>query len=81
MKQLLTFNEVVAALGGPATVAKMTRQMTSAVSNWRSKRGKFPSKYYVGMRDELARRGYYASPELWGQVALDFVDDETKIAA
>lgn len=70
LKPLWTFDEVVAALGGPASVGRMTGNPASAVCNWRSKRQRFPSKYYVAMRDELAARGFSAPCALWGQVGL-----------
>lgn len=71
MQPLWTFDAVIEALGGTAAVTKMTRQANSAVPNWRAKRGRFPSKYYASMKGSLARRGYYAPPELWGQVACE----------
>lgn len=70
MQPLWSFDDVVTALGGPAAVGRMTGNPPSAVCNWRTKRQRFPSKYYVAMRDELSARGYYAPMGLWGQVAL-----------
>lgn len=67
---LWTFDEVVRSLGGPAAVGRMTGTSAASVCGWRDKRSRFPSKYYVAMRDELAQRGFYAPCALWGQVAL-----------
>jgi hypothetical protein len=67
LKPLLTMNDVIEALDGPGAVAALTGQKSSsAVCNWRSQRGKFPSKYYFTMKGALADRGYYAPISLWG---------------
>jgi len=48
----------------------MTGNPPAAVCNWKARRLRFPSKYYVAMRDELAARGFSAPCALWGQVGL-----------
>jgi hypothetical protein len=70
LQPLWTFDEVVAALGGTASVGRMTGNPPAAVCNWKARRLRFPSKYYVAMRDELAARGFSAPCALWGQVGL-----------
>jgi hypothetical protein len=73
LRPLWTFDEIVTVLGGPSAVGRMTGCTSSAVCNWRSKCGRFPARYYVAMRDELAARGYFGPPALWGQVGLHAV--------
>ena len=70
MHRLKSFDEVVTVFGGPAVLARMTSNRTSAVWNWRTKRGRFPSKFYKAMTKALAAKGFKASPGLWGQVKL-----------
>jgi len=72
MHPLRTFDDVLKAFGGAQALGRITNHRASAICNWRSKQGRFPSKYYRSMRDELARRGYHAPHELWGQVDLEF---------
>ena len=75
MTVLTTFDEVLRVLGGPARVGRMTGTNASCVCNWRSKRRRFPAKFYRGMQDALAERGFHAPKELWGQETLNDVDD------
>jgi hypothetical protein len=70
MKQLRTFEDVVDALGGSGDVGAMVDGWPSSVWNWQKKRGRFPAKFYKGMTEALAARGYSAPAELWGQVEL-----------
>jgi hypothetical protein len=67
-RQLITFDAVVAALGGVREVGKLTNQNTAAVCNWKRRRQKFPTKYYFLMKAELEARGASAPPDLWGFV-------------
>lgn len=63
-KELRTADEVVEALGGTGAVARMTRRVDSAVSNWR-KAGRFPSRLYLVFSRELEQRGIRARRDLW----------------
>lgn len=76
LTMLNTFDEVLAALGGPARVGRMTRTNSSCVCNWRAKRQRFPSKFYRGMRKELRKAGFDAPDELWGQEELAAPDKQ-----
>jgi hypothetical protein len=68
--QLLdTFDEVVEALGGKAEVGILCDQNTAAVCNWKRRRSRFPTKFYIVMLDELHARGYHAPFDLWGFVS------------
>jgi hypothetical protein len=72
LEKLSTFDEVLDAFGGPTNLSRMTHKRPSAMWNWRTRRGRFPSKFFKAMTDELARRGYRAPPQLWGQQPLVF---------
>lgn len=65
-QQLKTFDAVVEALGGKGEVGRLTAQDTAAVCNWKRRRSRFPTKYYLVMKDELEARGAEATPDLWG---------------
>jgi hypothetical protein len=67
-RQLRTFDAVVAELGGLRAVAQLTKQDTAAVCNWKRRRSRFPTKYYILMKDELDARGAEAPLDLWGFV-------------
>lgn len=67
-RQLDSFDAVVSELGGPTAVARLTKQDAAAVCNWKRRRSRFPTKYYIVMRDELAARGAEAPLALWGFV-------------
>jgi hypothetical protein len=75
MTVLDTFDKVLRELGGPARVGRMTRTNASCVCNWRSKRRRFPAKFYRAMQDKLAERGKFAPAELWGQENLNDADE------
>jgi len=65
-QQLTTFDSVVEILGGARAVGEMTDQNTAAVCNWRRRRSRFPTKYYIVMKAELDARGAEAPHDLWG---------------
>jgi hypothetical protein len=66
-RQLKTFDEVVEALGGPREVARICDdQDTSAVCNWKTRRERFPTKYYKEMMKALRKQRYTAPDDLWG---------------
>ncbi len=65
-QQLATFDDVVHALGGKREVARLTQQDTAAVCNWQRRRQKFPTKYFIVMKDQLDARGVEAPLKLWG---------------
>lgn len=70
MRKLSKFEDVVEVFGGPASLARMTDNKTSAVWNWKMKRGRFPAKFYLSMNLTLREQGCWAPPDLWGQVKL-----------
>jgi hypothetical protein len=65
-RQLKTFDDVVDALGGKSAVGRMLDQNSAAVCNWKRRRQRFPTKFYLIMKDELDARGADAPPDLWG---------------
>jgi hypothetical protein len=67
-RQLKTFDDVVTVLGGKRAVARLTNQNTAAVCNWKRRRARFPTKYYLVMKEELDARGIEAPHRLWGFV-------------
>jgi hypothetical protein len=66
-KPLTTTREVMAQLGGPVQVSKLTGAKYKTVWSW-SSLGNFPSCYFFLMSAALEAVGRHASPELWGQV-------------
>jgi hypothetical protein len=68
-RELETFDDVVAVLGGIGAVGRICEgQNSAAVCNWKRRRSRFPTKYYIVMKDELDARGASAPPRLWGFV-------------
>lgn len=63
---LTTMDQVIARLGGPAAVGRLTGRSRSAVANWRGT-GRFPARLYLMMTRELQTLGAVALPALWGQ--------------
>lgn len=70
MRKLHSFEAVVDVLGGPTALAHMVGKKASSIWNWQHRLGRFPARYYKGMIDELAARGFTAPQHLWGQVEL-----------
>jgi hypothetical protein len=69
LQNLETFDEVVEVLGGKHEVARICAgQDMAAVCNWRRRRKRFPTKYYIVMKEELNARGVDAPYKLWGFV-------------
>jgi len=66
LKLLKTFDAVVEALGGRGAVGRLVGQDVAAVCNWRSRRERFPTKYYLVMKEELEKCGASAPDDLWG---------------
>lgn len=64
-KRLTDVDAVIAALGGPTAVAKLTNSKPQSVSNWRTLR-RFPSNQYVRMKTALRELGLNADDSLWG---------------
>jgi hypothetical protein len=64
---LRTKPEVIEALGGYEATSKLTGATYNNVLQWPAA-DKFPARYCIVMLGELERRGYTASPKLWGQV-------------
>ena len=64
--ELKTFDEVVEVLGGKREVARLLDQNTAAVCNWKRRRERFPTKYYLEMAKALKKKRASASDDLWG---------------
>ena len=69
---LNSVDDVIEALGGPATVASLTGVGTSAVSNWSARRRIAQDKFVI-VRDALAALGKEASPAVFGFKVADEV--------
>jgi hypothetical protein len=69
MAKLKTAVEIIDLLGGTRAVARLTQRSEQQVSRWKSS-GRFPALTYLVMTGALADRGHWASPSLWGQVAV-----------
>lgn len=69
-KTVVTFDDVIEALGGLEPVRKMTNRRTvQVVCNWRQ-RGFPPDTFFV-LSMELKKRRFKADPELFGQVVRE----------
>lgn len=64
-KKCSTAAQIVFALGGNGPVAELTGRKTQHVTNWKDA-GRLPANTYLVLKDALARKGYTASPKLWG---------------
>lgn len=63
-RELTNARDIIAAMGGNQAVATLTGRTMQSVSNWKS--DGLPSKTFLIMTEVLAKRGYRASPKLWG---------------
>jgi hypothetical protein len=79
-KTLSTVGQVIEALGGTGSMAKLTRRTASAVSNWR-KAGVFPAGTISVINGSLDRIGRRAPPKLFGIEAFDYVRTNAAIKA
>lgn len=70
MSELTTTNEVIEALGGVASVARLTGRKYSAAHNWLSFET-FPSDTYVVLIEALRSVGRTAPPSLWRMTARE----------
>ena len=66
-RELETTAEVMEALGGINAVAEITGQKYKAAANWKAFEA-FPSRTYLVMTQELARKGLRAPASLWRMV-------------
>lgn len=64
LEPLSTVAEVVAALGGPAQVCRLTGRGASAVSMWKY-RGNFSPETFVVLTEALQEKGFTAPASLW----------------
>jgi len=64
VSELTSSDAVFDALGGVPGVMEVTGARYKTVHMWKAAKS-FPSATYVLMTDELSRRGYRASPDLW----------------
>jgi hypothetical protein len=70
VSKLTTTREVVTALGGTKSVARLTGRKYSAAANWPLS-GQFPANTYVAISAALAAIGKNAPPSLWGMTAAE----------
>jgi hypothetical protein len=61
-----TYDDVIRVLGGVTKIALATGRTKTAVSAWRRKGQRFPSKLYFKMRHMLEDRNAVAPRSLWG---------------
>ena len=64
MKQLSTVEEVIEALGGVSSVARLTGVSYTAPFNWKAA-NVFPPRHYFVLRAALKKRGCSAPESLW----------------
>lgn len=64
MRELQTADDVIDALGGTASTARLTGRKSQHVSNWRAS-GRLPADTFLSLRAALEKRGYTAPPALW----------------
>lgn len=71
LQVLRTFDDVIAVLGGPAAVGRLTGQPTSGVCNWkRGTTARFPPKYFKEISEALEEKGYIATDDVYGFVRI-----------
>jgi len=67
---LTTPKDVIKELGGAKKVSDLTGVKINAVVEW-GRGGRIPSKMFLFSSAELARRGKYAPPAVFGMVEPD----------
>lgn len=66
-RRLRTKAEVMEELGGLEGLSVLTGSGYKATENW-TRAKTFPARFHALMTFELRKRGFSASPSLWGQV-------------
>lgn len=66
LMRLASARDVVAKLGGPSRVGRDYGRSRQTVQRWQVS-GVISPEVFLAMTTELRRRGYEASPALWGQ--------------
>ncbi len=64
-QKLMTVRDIVAALGGPAAVARMTGVQAKTVSAWQTRIEYLPPRTYTVLNEALALRNLRAPRSLW----------------
>lgn len=64
MTEYLTTNEVIDALGGTGSVARVMNVRAQVVTNWRAME-KFPAHTYLAIKAALREKGKTAPDNLW----------------
>lgn len=64
-RQLSTFDEVIAALGGLSELGRLIDCKPCTICGWRD-RNSIPAKWYPVMVELLDERGFTAPRTLWG---------------
>lgn len=66
-RRLRTKAEVMEELGGIEGLSELTGSGYKATENW-TRAKTFPARFHALMTFELRKRGFEASPSIWGQV-------------
>lgn len=68
LNELSSVRDIIAAIGGDegnGPIAALTGRKTQHVTNWKTE-GRLPADTFLILTEALAKRGYRASPKLWG---------------
>jgi hypothetical protein len=65
LRRLITARSIIAVIGGNQEVAALTKRKSQHVTNWKTT-GRLPPDTFLIMSATLARKGYQASPKIWG---------------
>jgi hypothetical protein len=69
-EKLTTVRDVVAALGGPSAVARLTGVQAKTVSAWQTRIAYLPPRTYAVLNEALAARHLRAPRSLWKMTEL-----------
>jgi hypothetical protein len=65
VRELHTIEQVIAEIGGPQAVMKLTKRSSSSLVPVWKHRGKFPGYTYPAIQNALKAKGATAPDELW----------------
>jgi hypothetical protein len=65
LRRCNTFDDVVAAFGGPSKLGRFVKRTPQCICKWRERGAVFPAGLYFEMIASLRRRGYQAPRSLW----------------
>lgn len=69
-RELQTANDVIAALGGPTAIGRLTGRSTQAAWNW-TQTGRLPADTYLVVSKALELKALTAPIALWGMVPAE----------